>query len=81
MRMVQLTKQEKENILEIVKYIIAGVVLVSVLAIVNIFKFGSILKIVISVLLGMVSYFTVLFLLKSEMIDYAIKQIKEKIKS
>ena len=72
---------EKENILEIVKYIIAGVVLVSVLAIVNIFKFGSILKIVISVLLGMVSYFTVLFLLKSEMIDYAIKQIKEKIKS
>lgn len=72
---------EKENILEVLKYIIAGVVLTSILVIVNMFGFGSLVKVIVSVLIGMVAYFVVLILLKSEMVKYALEQIKQKMKS
>lgn len=72
---------KKEEIHEVAKYIISGIALGAILVIVNLFNFGSIIKIVISVFGGIITYFAMLILLKSKMLELAIKQIKDKIKS
>ena len=71
-------KFEKNILTEMARYFLATCVMAIVLGLIQMLRFGTIINIFMSIIVGVSIYFLTLLILKSEMLTYATDLIKEK---